>query len=181
LLLRDCGGWRFPTYILYAFLFPIRSAYPAHPILLHLIILIMFGEKYKWWSSSCNFLQLPSLHFSLDKIFSLVPSPQTPSVYVPPLMSETKFHTHTEPQAKKNYSFLDSRWEDELLYWLVASIIRIQRPLNISWIKFDLLLSFQNNWTVPHFQMIRYLRDIILPCFWVTRQQHTLSFLCVIF
>jgi hypothetical protein len=37
-----------PTNILYEFLFsPIRVTFPAHLILLDLIILIMFGEEYK--------------------------------------------------------------------------------------------------------------------------------------
>jgi hypothetical protein len=64
-----------------------------------LIILIIHGEVYKPLSSSLfSFSTLPSPYPSYVQISS--------SVYVPPLMSETKFHTHTYLTRQKSAHLL---------------------------------------------------------------------------
>jgi hypothetical protein len=66
-----------------------------------MIILIILGKDYKSLSSFiCSFLHphITSYLFCPNIIFSTLFS--NTSVCISPLMSETKFHIHSEPQAK---------------------------------------------------------------------------------
>jgi hypothetical protein len=124
-----------------------------------LIILIKPGEEYKSRSSSlCSFLHSPITSSLFGPIFSSAPCSQTPSVYVALLMLETKFHTHTEPQAKLVFRIFKS------LYFVTVYEKTKYSELNDSKhyqnlvcsrfpgeLNFDLLLSFPNIWTVSHY------------------------------
>jgi hypothetical protein len=92
----------FPTNNLYALrLSPIHAKCPTHLIPLDLLILVMLCEEYKSCNSSlCSFFHLPVTSFLCGPNILLSTLSQTPSVYVPPLKSETKFHAHTQVLTK---------------------------------------------------------------------------------
>jgi hypothetical protein len=89
----------FPINILHTFFFTSPSVLHALSILLDTVVLIILGEECKLCSFSCSLSKL-HLASSSSEVISSAPCSQTSSVHVPPLLSETKFHTHTELQAK---------------------------------------------------------------------------------
>jgi hypothetical protein len=85
----------------------------------------MLGKDYRPFSSSlCNFLHSPVTSSLLGPKFSSAPYSQTPSAYVPPSMSATKFHTHTERRAK---SVLESEIENIVFIVSHTTIIFLKK------------------------------------------------------
>jgi hypothetical protein len=81
-------------------LLPMPRTFPVQIILLDMISLIILGEELSS-SSLGSFLQPPvNPSLSLVQVFSSTSCSQTLSLYVPPLMSENNYRTHTKPQAK---------------------------------------------------------------------------------
>ena len=93
----------FPTKTLYTPLFPpICSTCPAHFIIFNLITRTILGEQYRSLSTSlCSFLLFPVTSSLLGPNILLNTLFSNTSVYVPPSMWGTKFHTHTKKTQAK--------------------------------------------------------------------------------
>ena len=80
---------------------PTRATCPVNLIYLDLITLKIFGDQYRSLSSSLlNFLHSPLMSSLLGLNILLSTKFQTPSSYIHPSMWVTKFHTHTNNEAK---------------------------------------------------------------------------------
>ena len=82
----------------------ILATYPAHLILLDFFTRTILGEQYRELSSSlCNFLHSPVTPSLLGPNIPLNTLFSTPSAFVAPSMSATKFHIHTKQRAKLQF------------------------------------------------------------------------------
>jgi hypothetical protein len=153
-----------PSNVLYSFvLSPIRATRPTYRIFLDFIILIIFGEEYKLWSSSLgSFIQPPFT----SSLFG-------PNILLSPLFSSKLSLcsslnvgdqvSHPYRTKEKNiilYKYYSNSISSLIKFYFVNSRSKISK----------LCLIFETS--------VTYLYVTILPCILVMRQQHILSLLC---
>jgi hypothetical protein len=158
--------WSLPIFLSFVriYISSVHATCPTHFSGVDLTTRIMSDEEYKLWSSSScmQFSPYSCYLFSLVSKYSPQPLPcsQTPSIYVLPFTSETKFHTHKNYIQNLELCMLSSLWFEvadgktegsELngcKHYPSSICSRFPHECNSN------LLLFSDIWTLPHFQRI---------------------------
>ena len=167
----------FPPKTLYTpLLSSIHATCPAHLIHLDFITLTILDEEYRSLSSSlCSFLHLNTLFSDTHSLHSPLMSDQVSCPY--------KTTGKIIVLYILIFKFFDSKLEDEILHWLIASILYLQSALNFF---LNRILICEGCFLIselfhPFKGSIINLYSVTSSCILISRHDHVLSLTCIYF